>query len=211
MLPRKADSREVENDGWTKVSRRKNSTAITSYYVTNLPQETTTQDLNELFKKFGGIEDIYIQGRKDKGGSYFGFVKFGGIYDAAALERSMQNLRLGPCILKESWESKRTLEWLNICEAVGVRSKAPQISSSTKRHVSLKPVPAMGAWSHCTLIVEVLDLQILTQIPKLIETDDNYTCKVFYAGGMKVALRFDIPIEAKSFLKDDNQWNRWFK
>lgn len=73
---------------------------ITSYYVKNVPDGTCRYTLKEAFKNFGNIIDVYIPSRKDKGGAYFGFVKFFGVKNAEELEISMQRVKYGHNILK---------------------------------------------------------------------------------------------------------------
>lgn len=77
--------------------------------------------------------------------------------------------------------------------------------------IELKQVPAMVGWNHSDVVGEVLSLKHLTELPKLLKADLNCSMNTFYAGGMCVVLRFDIPADAKNFLSNDNSWNRWFK
>ncbi|KAL4563421.1 hypothetical protein LXL04_027463 [Taraxacum kok-saghyz] len=104
MLPRKADGRREENEGRKTVQSRKQSYAqrkeITSFFISNIPEGTNGYDLKETFRGFGRISDVYIPGRKDKGGSYFGFVKFEGVKNAHDMEKELQGIRCGHCILK---------------------------------------------------------------------------------------------------------------
>ncbi|CAI9285501.1 unnamed protein product [Lactuca saligna] len=54
----------------------------------------------ELTLSIGPSANVYIPGRKDKGGTYFGFVKFEGVKNIGELERSMQKVKCGHSILK---------------------------------------------------------------------------------------------------------------
>ncbi|KAI3784795.1 hypothetical protein L1987_43900 [Smallanthus sonchifolius] len=58
---------------WQEDKRRKNGmkrgkrhVVSTSYYVANLPEGTTPQDLEPCFQSYGRIADIYVAARKDK-------------------------------------------------------------------------------------------------------------------------------------------------
>lgn len=252
VLPRKLDGREFEkeNDGWTEVRGRRynvvSSKAITSFFVSNIPAGTNRFELNEAFKPFGRITDVYIPGRKDKGGSYFGFVKFGGVKDVTTLERSMQSVRCNHCILKvniSKYEKKaqgrrnplefRRKDYVHAqppypptsfheavngmpktgrsyAEVAGVHHHAPFIPPLKSHTVALKQVPAMQAWNNSALVGEVLSLQLLTEIPKLIESVNYFSINAFYAGGLRVVLRFDLPSHAQNFMQDEHNWNRWF-
>ncbi|MCI42544.1 endonuclease/exonuclease/phosphatase family protein, partial [Trifolium medium] len=48
----------------------------TSFFVTNFPDDATSDDLWKLFLKFGKVGEVYIPKKLDKRGRRFGFVKF---------------------------------------------------------------------------------------------------------------------------------------
>lgn len=85
---------------------------------------------------------------------------------------------------------------------------------SSANVITLKHVPSMVGWNNSTLIGELINLQFLTELPKLLEADGNWTRNsgdLFYAGRMRVAMRFFILVGAENFLKTTSNWNRWFK
>ncbi|CAH1452378.1 unnamed protein product [Lactuca virosa] len=248
MLPRKPDGRNKENGEWTEVRGRKQTNTsmkvITSYYVTNIPDGTCRYTLKEAFKNFGNIIDVYIPGRKDKGGAYFGFVKFCGVKNAEELERSMQRVKCGHNILKvniskyrkqnhsnkapemdrerdipvpppsqnqkhNAWEINR--EGRTYADVAGAQKRTSSSMNTGIQHVALKHVPAMMAWNSYALVREVLSLHHLTELPKLLEAECKYSKNLFYAGGMRVVIRFDLPKDAEIFLREENNWNRLLK
>ncbi|CAH1440537.1 unnamed protein product [Lactuca virosa] len=249
MLPRKLDGRTSEKGEWTQVRGRKNNhnsrKVISSYYVTNIPDGTSRFILKEVFKPFGRISDVYIPGRKDKGGTFFGFVKFEGVLDEVKLEKSMQRVKCGQCILKVSISKYQKQDKKKIFTSndrfgdpptypppTHPSSRQPQNVRGASRDgrtfseavsaplrsglqppstVALKHVLAMVGWNDCALVGEVTSLHLLTELPKLVEAECSFSKKLFYAGGMRIVLRFDLPKEAENFLREEHTWNRWFK
>ncbi|MCI33700.1 RNA recognition motif [Trifolium medium] len=47
-----------------------------SFFVTNFPEDSTSEDLWKVFAKFGRLGDVYIPSKVDKWGKRFAFVKF---------------------------------------------------------------------------------------------------------------------------------------
>ncbi|KAL7586075.1 hypothetical protein Lser_V15G41012 [Lactuca serriola] len=88
---RESNNRMKNAGEWVEVRRRKPQSAsyITTFYVSNIQQDTTMSMLSKAFRKYGKIVDIYIPGRKDRAGSYFTFVKYNGIKDSQATLNSM--------------------------------------------------------------------------------------------------------------------------
>ena len=112
MLPRETNGQGEKSGGdqgeWTEVRRKSfNPTpkmvahsAVTTFFVSNLPSDVNKLKIRRAFEEFGKIVDIYIGGKKDKSGSIFGFVRFAGVSNAKSLERSMCRVRCEHCILK---------------------------------------------------------------------------------------------------------------
>ncbi|KAK7258794.1 hypothetical protein RIF29_24381 [Crotalaria pallida] len=48
----------------------------TSYYFTNFPEDYGTYKMWKVFASAGSVGDVYIPGKRDKGGRRFGFVRF---------------------------------------------------------------------------------------------------------------------------------------
>lgn len=69
--------------------------------------------LNDAFQKLGRLVNIYIPGRKDKGGSYFSFIKYEGVKYVQVLLNSLNRVRCGHCITKVNLAiiSQSRLDW----------------------------------------------------------------------------------------------------
>lgn len=95
-------SHKGDGDGWTTIRRKnhKGRSKITSFYVSNISQETTIDVMYEAFQGFGNLVDIYIPGRKDKGGSFFAFIKYENVRDAVEMEKKLNRVRCGHYITK---------------------------------------------------------------------------------------------------------------
>ncbi|KAI3815087.1 hypothetical protein L1987_14741 [Smallanthus sonchifolius] len=86
---------------WQETRRQKNgpergrkTPKATSYFVSNLPEGTKPEDLEECFIQFGKVVDIYVAAKKDKAGGHFGFVRFSGVDDKWALEKAMRGINM---------------------------------------------------------------------------------------------------------------------
>ncbi|KAI3744324.1 hypothetical protein L1987_57403 [Smallanthus sonchifolius] len=66
----------------------------TSYYVSNLPEGTTSKDLAPYFQNYGRLVDIYVAAKKDKSGSFFGFVRFEDVDNKWELEKAMTEIHI---------------------------------------------------------------------------------------------------------------------
>ncbi|CAH1414127.1 unnamed protein product [Lactuca virosa] len=189
--------------------------------------------LSKAFRKFGKIVDIYIPGRKDKAGSYFAFVKYEGIKDVQVMLNSLNQIRCGHCIMKiniAKYEKKRNHKihgqafhhvrppqinkdvggWKKTSEGKSFADVVTGKTNTSKTPlVNLKRVPVME--SDWLLLGEVSNFQHLSNLPKLLNVDGEVPCHVFYAGGLKVLLRFSSQDAATRYLKNENTWNRWFR
>ncbi|GAU32818.1 hypothetical protein TSUD_208860 [Trifolium subterraneum] len=67
----------------------------TSFFISNLPDDATTEDLWMLFLRYGRVVEVYIPKKLDKRGGRFGFVKFKEIKEVEALTVSMKEVWLG--------------------------------------------------------------------------------------------------------------------
>ncbi|KAL9993903.1 putative RNA recognition motif domain, nucleotide-binding alpha-beta plait domain superfamily [Helianthus debilis subsp. tardiflorus] len=68
---------------------------IVKFFVSNIPKGCRPWDLANTFRGFGDIAGAFITKKKDKEGKTFAFVYFKGVLDAAGLEASMENMKLG--------------------------------------------------------------------------------------------------------------------
>ncbi|KAK2434687.1 heterogeneous nuclear ribonucleoprotein [Trifolium repens] len=67
----------------------------TSFYISNFPNDATSNDLGKLFVKYGKVGEVYIPKKLDKRGRRFGFVKFLEVSDEEKLSDSMADVWLG--------------------------------------------------------------------------------------------------------------------
>ncbi|KAM0002786.1 putative RNA recognition motif domain, nucleotide-binding alpha-beta plait domain superfamily [Helianthus debilis subsp. tardiflorus] len=69
---------------------------VVKFFVSNIPDGCRPWDLSNAFRGYGDIAGAFIaKKKKDKEGRKFGFVSFKGVLDAAGLEASMVNMKLG--------------------------------------------------------------------------------------------------------------------
>ncbi|KAD5961359.1 hypothetical protein E3N88_12832 [Mikania micrantha] len=67
----------------------------TSFFVSNLPSECSSKELREAFQEFGEVVDAYVAMKKDKSGSYFGFVRFPPLENVKEMERRLNRVVIG--------------------------------------------------------------------------------------------------------------------
>ncbi|KAI3690043.1 hypothetical protein L2E82_48018 [Cichorium intybus] len=233
MLSGDTKGHDADGGGWTKVSRRvhRQDKSITSFYVSNIQQNTSVEMLRRAFQSFGKIADIYIPGRKDRGGSYFAFVKYFGVTDAEEMERTLNRVKCGSCITRVNIAKYEKNGVNGVAQVRG--TSRPQVKSvpnhlwktkdgrsfaevvggnmsGTRPTITLRKVPAMDC-DGSSLIGEVLSLQHLKDIPKLLHADGRIPCQLYFVGGLKAVLKFCSPQAADRYLKSEHEWNRWFK
>ncbi|GJS75510.1 RNA-directed DNA polymerase, eukaryota, reverse transcriptase zinc-binding domain protein [Tanacetum coccineum] len=97
----------TDQNGWTWITRNKNSKPIgnpyhkdleniaTSFYVTNMPPALTSKGLWNVCASHGRLVDAFIANKLSKGGKRFGFIKFLGVKDANSIVNSMSNIWIG--------------------------------------------------------------------------------------------------------------------
>ncbi|CAH1416384.1 unnamed protein product [Lactuca virosa] len=220
---------------WVEVRRRKpqSTTNITTFYVSNIQQDTTVNMLSEAFRKYDKIVDIYIPGRKDRAGSYFTFVKYSGIKESQAMLNSMNQVRCRQCILKVNvakYEKRynqykqayrphrghhvqsstipgvwsKISEGKSFAEAVTGRKEGKLVPSvSLNRILAMKP--------EAVLTGEVISFHLLNNLPELLKKDGISPREVFYVGGLKIILRFSLHEDASGYLMNEQAWSKWFK
>jgi hypothetical protein len=105
---RENGNRKVFSDEeWTVVTSRRRrggrdgkgktdgKTQVTSFYFTNFPDEVTLQELRHRFSRIGEVVTIFIPGKKNKQGNFFGFVRFKGIDETKVAEERMREIWFG--------------------------------------------------------------------------------------------------------------------
>ncbi|KAL4556992.1 hypothetical protein LXL04_035162 [Taraxacum kok-saghyz] len=104
MLPREPDGREDKDEGWKTVRSRRphhsGSDEVTSFFVNNIPIDTTRSELWKPCSRFGQLVDIYIPRRRDAGGSYFAFVKYKRINSIEETIEKLNSVSFGGQLMK---------------------------------------------------------------------------------------------------------------
>ncbi|KAI3500005.1 hypothetical protein L1887_35820 [Cichorium endivia] len=227
-----------ENE-WTVVNRRKNNrrSDLTSFFVSNIPDDTSVDEIRKLFVGFGKVADVYIARKKDRSRLNFGFVKFTGVKNAKSLEGSLGKLKLGNNILSVNIarfsRNGDAVHGMNISKKpasshpppppsawniVGSRSFANVLSgshTSCEKKVSrihLNPCSEIdSALFNVFLFGETLDVGTLRKMPHNLKEAGIKFGKVFLYGGLTTLIGFDEPEEARKLLGDDTIWSKWFK
>jgi hypothetical protein len=96
---REKEEREREREGTQREQRRgyihNVDQSSISFFVTNLPDECTMEDLWNVFGRFRRLGDVYIPKKVDKWGRRFAFVKFREEKDEEELCRRLEDVWLG--------------------------------------------------------------------------------------------------------------------
>ncbi|KAL7586077.1 hypothetical protein Lser_V15G41013 [Lactuca serriola] len=58
---------------------------------------------------------------------------------------------------------------------------------------------------------EVISFHLLTNLSELLKKDGISPRDVFYAGGLKIILRFSVHLDASGCLMNEQAWSKWFK
>ncbi|PWA44930.1 nucleotide-binding alpha-beta plait domain-containing protein [Artemisia annua] len=73
---------------------------VTKFFMTNLPDKCSGNDLAEFLRPYGAIHDLYIARKRDKGGNRFGFASLLDVKDVQEMERKLCTIRMGEYRLK---------------------------------------------------------------------------------------------------------------
>lgn len=80
-------------EAWKEVCRKRileRRRYETAYFVTNVPKDTTKNEIMETLKGYGRLIDVYMGQKIGKNGKYFAFIRFASVKDAKALERKLE-------------------------------------------------------------------------------------------------------------------------
>ncbi|KAD4385870.1 hypothetical protein E3N88_26039 [Mikania micrantha] len=127
---KKTTRQSIRKDDWRKkMFTGKN---VTTFYVSNIPNACKHTDLHGLFSSFGEIADVYVAGRKDKSGCYFGFVRFINVRDKNQLEMELKDLKIMNAVLS-----------INL-------AKYDLFGNQVEQHVRIKKLPQQNEkpWNH---------------------------------------------------------------
>ncbi|KAK1413002.1 hypothetical protein QVD17_34682 [Tagetes erecta] len=70
-----------------------------SFYVSNLPMNCTSMDMKQVFEHAGELVDAYATNKKDRTGSFFGFVRYCNIGDKKEFEKKLNGTKMRNLIL----------------------------------------------------------------------------------------------------------------
>ena len=66
--------------------------SITSFFVADLPGDVTKAEIWKLCSPLGKLVDVYIAGRRDASGTFFGFVRFTKLGNPEETEKGLNNV-----------------------------------------------------------------------------------------------------------------------
>ncbi|GJY22700.1 nucleotide-binding alpha-beta plait domain-containing protein [Tanacetum coccineum] len=66
-----------------------------SFFFTNFPETWDSGALWKMFSRYGNVVDVYIEFKRTKKGSRFGFVRFINIGDVVLFERKLKTILIG--------------------------------------------------------------------------------------------------------------------
>ena len=72
---------------------------VTTFFVYNFPERCSEKDLWKAFCKVGHLVDVFIANKPSALGKRFGFARFMGVKDIAALGRMLNDVWFGNCRL----------------------------------------------------------------------------------------------------------------
>ncbi|CAI9299751.1 unnamed protein product [Lactuca saligna] len=230
-----------QSGGWTEVRRRNKTpqdtrTVVTTYYVSNLPDNVSKLKIMNSFQKFGKLVDIYIGGKRDRSGSIFAFVIFEVVRDVKRLEYEMGRIRCGHYILRvnvEKYQKQDTLEnkdntkiaapqmimktdtWRPTNQSLSfvdvVRGTTVKHSANEVKHINIRPTGFSKCSHDYVMVNEAINIQIIGELPMILSLEGNHETAIHYIGGMNVILKFVNSKATKVFHENQHNWNRWFK
>ncbi|WJX71605.1 hypothetical protein P8452_55583 [Trifolium repens] len=67
----------------------------TSFFITNFPEESTAEDLWNIFRHYWKVGEVFIPNKLDKGGKRFGFARFEDVEDKQKLLHKLEETWIG--------------------------------------------------------------------------------------------------------------------
>ncbi|KAL4587743.1 hypothetical protein LXL04_000617 [Taraxacum kok-saghyz] len=204
---------------------------VTSFYVSNLPGGARKGDLWGACAKFGNLVDMYIAGRRDASGSFFGFIRYRGETDVASIEERLNGIvcrgrklvancarhprKHSPPKTKPSVAQVRH-SFRPQAAATDSRSFADVIGCRAPTHEAQPPlkisaIPEVVNWAANGMLIGVAkSFDMLCNFPSLLSLEGFDVCEVKYIGGMMVAVKFKSGRSAEIFKANKNIWLKWF-
>lgn len=242
--------RAYEQGEWRTVDYRKRRTTkkttlghqshkshpeISTFFVSNIPDGTTSKQLWWECKSIGILADVFIPKKKDKNGGRFAFVRFKGVKNIESIEKALENIRIdgaklsaniakfdvnGNKIIKEAFnhdsgrkgsQSTQSVmpnnNYATFKEALtgGKDNSDKQIEVTTRDESRL-----MELCKGCSLIGEAKTIDILNELDKIMDQLAGSKIDMRYLGGFKVMLSFESGTEAREILDKDEAWKKIF-
>lgn len=88
--------------------------------------------------------------------------------------------------------------------------KHPPPPTSRIPPVHLNKVPSMESSFQSSLTDDIKDIELLKDLPKLLNAEKAIFADVHYPGGLRIILKFHRKVEAEEYLINEHNWNRWF-
>ncbi|KAI3792215.1 hypothetical protein L2E82_06088 [Cichorium intybus] len=184
---------------WKVVDRRKNDRRDhpTSFYVSNLPEGATVNEIWKKFEGFGKLVDVYIARKKERSGARFGFVRFAGVQDAKAMEESFAS----------AWNLRGSKTFANVVSGI----------QSSVNNNNLNPVKVNISQDLDKLLFdnfllgEAIDYETLKSLPNMFNDEGVIFGELYFIGGLCTLIGFDDVESTTGLLENKECWEKWFK
>ncbi|KAI3508623.1 hypothetical protein L1887_23632 [Cichorium endivia] len=194
-------SRKDGRPEWTEVRRRRNQPyskqrSITTYFVSNIPEDARKGEIRDTFAKYGEITDVYMGVNKGKNGKFYAFVRFTDVRDEFEMEKKLDGI-MTPGVDD------------------GTTTSLPAAPLLYHPPIILKKDTLMFNWlAKTTIVGEAISLIHLGHFKNLLFAKKETFCEIKYLGGLKVLLLFKDSIKAKEFVENEGRWREllsWVK
>ncbi|KAL4586972.1 hypothetical protein LXL04_011620 [Taraxacum kok-saghyz] len=231
MLPRepergekdKGEETDGHDGGWKKVGRKGKDKAITSFYVSNLQEDVNVPMIRNAVKSLGfeGVTDnmsIVNAITETRCGNSILQTNVAKYEKRSFVTRPTMPFKRPPSARQPQHPPNfgGTRTGISFAAAVSgnnIRIPNPPIPPPPPPitpPVQFKPVESMMSCNIYCLTGEVVDINILEDLHVLIHADEHISARTYYAGGLRVFLKFIDPKSAEAYLKQKHKWNRWF-
>ncbi|KAL4555886.1 hypothetical protein LXL04_038518 [Taraxacum kok-saghyz] len=225
---------------WQEVKRRKpgnsNEVGITSFYVTNVPCDARRSDIWKPCSKLGRLTDVYVPGRRDKGGAFFAFVKYANVSNPDVTVQALNEVSVGGRYLKAnvSLHPRKPAAPIKIMTRrhpppqvhrpppptnrngrsfaeVTKGENAMEAPNTMKPKIILAKSSQINDWlSNAALVGEVRSFDLLCGFPSLLEMEGYNISEIKYDGGLRIILKFTSNTAAEAFRLNKGIWLKWF-
>ncbi|KAI3818283.1 hypothetical protein L1987_12087 [Smallanthus sonchifolius] len=201
--------------------KRRITPGIITFFVSNLPEDVSEKGLTEVFSEQGRVGNVYVARKRDSLGNIFAFVRFSGVKDIVALEKSLKEVKLGfskPFVRLTKFEvgGKKVNQAVMVKEKEGISfrdvldgnnsrlEKLPVVTVEAKETVMAKLV------RKASLLGRASNLQYLCSLHNLMKQFKDGP-DIRYVSEMHVLLTFRNKDTAMEFLNTHRLvWKEWF-